>query len=229
MTFKAVLFDIDGTLVDSNEQHVSAWIDAFRDAGYRFDRATIHQHIGKGGDMLVPSLLPDASAKEVKDLGDSEGKAFKGRYREEVRPFPGALDLVKRAHGEGLIVTLASSASKDELGYWTDLIGIEAFVTAATSRDDVAHSKPAPDIFRAALDKIAPIQPWQAVVIGDTPYDLSAAAKNAIPSIAVRSGGFTDEVLQAHRPIAIYDDVAAILADYDRSPLARVRELSAPC
>ena len=229
MTFKAILFDIDGTLVDSNEQHISAWVDAFAQAGYDFDRATIHEHIGKGGDMLVPSLLPYASEEEVQELGEAEGKAFKSRYREQVKPFPGALDLVKRAQREGLIVTLASSASKDELGYWTELIGIGEFVTAATSRDDVEHSKPAPDIFRAALDKIAPVQPWQAVVIGDTPYDLSAAAKNTIPSIAVRTGRFLDEVLQGHRPIAIYDDVAAILAEYERSPLARAEALSAPC
>jgi membrane protein len=228
MTIKAILFDIDGTLVDSNEQHISAWIDAFAGAGYHFDRAIIHEHIGKGGDMLVPSLIPDASGDEVTQLGTAQGTAFRERYREEVKPLPGARDLLERVAREGLTVTLASSASAEEIDYWTDLIGIGDLVTAATSRDDVVHSKPAPDIFRAALDKVAPVQPWEAVVIGDTPYDLIAAAKNTIPSIAVRSGRFSDETLRSHRPIAIYDDVAALLAEFDDSPLARTAELTAP-
>jgi membrane protein len=164
----------------------------------------------------------------VTQLGTAQGTAFRERYREEVKPLPGARDLLERVAREGLTVTLASSASAEEIDYWTDLIGIGELVTAATSRDDVVHSKPAPDIFRAALDKVAPVQPWEAVVIGDTPYDLIAAAKNTIPSIAVRSGRFSDETLRSHRPIAIYDDVAALLAEFDDSPLARTAELTAP-
>lgn len=219
MTFKAILFDIDGTLVDSNEQHIAAWQDAFRQFGYEFDRAAIHDQIGKGGDNLVPSLLPDAPEGEIEKLGKAEGEAFRGRYRSEVRPFPEAKALIERVGADGKQIVLASSASREELDYWVELLEVGDLLTATTSRDEVEHSKPAPDIFRAALDKIAPVQPWEAIVIGDTPYDLSAAKKCAIPSIAVRSGGFSNDVLKSAGPLAIYDDVAALLADYEHSPL----------
>jgi phosphoglycolate phosphatase-like HAD superfamily hydrolase len=221
MTFKAILFDIDGTLVDSNEQHISAWHDAFREFGHPIGRDAIHDQIGKGGDNLVPALLPDLPDDEVARLGEAEGRIFRERYRPQVRPFPDAKALIERAFDDRKIIVLASSASRDELDYWVELLGIREMLTATTSRDDVEHSKPDADIFRSALDKIAPVQPWQAVVVGDTPYDLSAAKKCAIPSIAVRSGGFGDDVLAAGEPLAIHDDVAALLADYDRSPLAR--------
>jgi HAD superfamily hydrolase (TIGR01509 family) len=220
MSFKAILFDIDGTLVDSNEQHISAWFDTFRSANRDIDRAAIHDQVGKGGDNLVPSLIPGVAPDELDRLGQSEGDTFRDRYRAQVKPFPGARDLVRRVRDDGKKVVLASSGSRAEVDYWTDLLGIRELLTATTSRDDVEHSKPAPDIFRAALDKVTPVQPWEALVIGDTPYDLLAASKNAIASIAVRSGGFSDKVLAAHHPLKIYDDVASILADYDNSPLA---------
>lgn len=219
MPIKALLLDIDGTLVDSNEQHVSAWDDAFRQFRYEFDRQAIHDQVGKGGDNLVPALIPEVTADEVEKLSHAEGEAFKTRYRDGVRPFPGARGLIERARADGLAVVLASSASREELDYWVELLDVGRLVTGTTSRDDVEHSKPAPDIFRAALDRIAPVQSWEAVVIGDTPYDLQAARKNAIGTIAVRSGGFPDESLRPHSPLAIYDDVAALLADYEASPI----------
>jgi membrane protein len=217
---KAILFDIDGTLVDSNEQHINAWADAFRTAGHDIDRQAIHDQVGKGGDNLLPALIPGIGKDELKSLDEAHGEAFRGRYRGEVRPFPGAQALIERAHADGKLIVLASSASREELDFWVELLGVAHLLTATTSRDDVEHSKPAPDIFRAALDKVAPVQPWEAVVVGDTPYDLSAARKNAIPSIGVRSGKFPDDVLASAHPIAIYDDVGAILANYEQSPLA---------
>ena len=216
---KAILFDIDGTLVDSNEQHINAWADAFRTAGHDIDRQAIHDQVGKGGDNLLPALIPGIGKDELKRLDEAQGEAFRGRYRGEVRPFPGAQALIERAHEDGKLIVLASSASREELDFWVELLGVAHLLTATTSRDDVEHSKPAPDIFRAALDKVAPVQPWEAVVVGDTPYDLSAARKNAIPSIGVRSGKFPDDVLVSAHPIAIYDDVGAILANYEQSPL----------
>jgi len=226
MSFQAILFDIDGTLVDSNEQHISAWADALRAFGYEFDRQSIHEQVGKGGDNLVPSLLPEASREEVERLGAAEGEAFKARYRSQVRPFPGAKALIERAARDGKQVVLASSASRDELKYWVKLLDVAPLLAATTSRDDVAHSKPSPDIFRAALDKIAPVQPWEAVVVGDTPYDLSAATKCGMASIAVRSGGFADDVLKAAHPLALYDEVAALLAGYERSPLVALHDIN---
>jgi membrane protein len=219
MTFKAILFDVDGTLVDSNEQHISAWADAFQQFGYDLDRQSIHDQMGKGGDNLVPALLPDISHEELEKLGNAQGELFQGRYRGEVRPFPGAKDLIGRVVDDGNKVVLASSASSEELEFWIELLDVRHLLTATTSRSDVAHSKPAPDIFRAALDKVTPIQPSEAVVIGDTPYDLQAARKCAIPSIGLRSGKFSDEAMTPFTPLKIYDDVAGILADYDGSPL----------
>ena len=218
---KAILFDIDGTLVDSNEQHISAWADAFGNAGHDIDRQAIHDQVGKGGDNLLPALIPGIDKDEIQSLDKAHGEAFRSRYRGEVRPFPGARPLIERAHEDVKLIVLASSASREELDFWVELLGVAHLLTATTSRDDVEHSKPAPDIFRAALDKVSPVQPWEAIVIGDTPYDLSAARKNAIPSIGIRSGKFSDEVLASAHPLAIYDDVAAILADYDGSPLGK--------
>jgi membrane protein len=227
MSIKAILFDIDGTLVDSNEQHISAWEDAFRQHGYRIERQAIHDQVGKGGDNLLPALICGITPDQIEALDKAHGEAFRRKYRGEVRLFPGARELIQRAHDDGKLIVLASSASHEELQYWRELLDVDDLLAAATSRDNVEHSKPSPDIFRAALDKITPVQPYEAVVIGDTPYDLSAARKNAIPAIGLRSGRFSDEVLAAAHPLAIYDDVAALLADYERSPLTEL-ELTPP-
>lgn len=221
MACKAILFDIDGTLVDSNEQHVLAWEEVFRDAGATFDRQTIHDQIGKGADMLVPALLPEASGADQKAFGEAHGRIFKSRYLDEVRPFPGARDLLMRAHEAGQKVVLASSASEAELEHYLDLLEVRDLVAATTSADDVKHTKPAPDIFETALKKLAPFGAPDAIVVGDTPYDIEAARKCGIAAIGLRSGGFSDDALEAAGAVAVYDDVAALLADYALSPLSR--------
>lgn len=220
MTIEAVLFDIDGTLVDSNDLHVQAWDQAFRDAGHRVDTQAIHDQIGKGADMLVPALIPGASEEQAEALGDAHGAIFKDRYLEQVHPFPGARDLLARVHDAGQKVVLASSASKAELDHYLDLLDARDLVSAGTSIDDVENSKPAPDIFAVALKKIAPLRPEQAIVVGDSPYDMDAARKCGIPAIGLRSGGFPDEALREAGAVALYDNVAALLTGYDRSPLA---------
>lgn len=220
MAIRAVLFDIDGTLVDSNDMHVLAWEEAFAGIGAGFDRRTIHDQIGKGTDMLVPTLLPDADEGTQEKLGDAHGDVFKARFLREVRPFPGAHDLLARVRAEGQTVVLASSASAPELEHYLDLLDARDLVTATTSADDVENSKPAPDIFASALGKVAPLSPREAIVVGDTPYDIEAAGKCGIAAIGVRSGKFPDEALLGAGAVALYDDVAALLADYDNSPLA---------
>ncbi len=219
MAITAVLFDIDGTLVDSNDHHVIAWEEAFAGIGARFDRQTIHDQIGKGTDMLVPTLLPDLDEEAQAKLGEAHGAVFKSRFLNEVKPFPGAHDLLVRAHDAGLRVVLASSASEEELDHYLDLLGARDLVAETTSSDDVENTKPAPDIFATALKKIG-APPHEVIVVGDTPYDIEAAAKCGIAAIAVRSGGFPDEALTGAGAIAIHDDVAALLRDYDRSALA---------
>ncbi|MFV0623657.1 HAD family hydrolase [Sphingomonas sp. ac-8] len=220
MAIRAVLFDIDGTLVDSNDLHVIAWEEAFAGADVRLDRDTIRGHIGKGADMLIPSLLPTADADTCRALGERCGAVFKARFLDQVAPFPGARDLLARTRESGRAVVLASSASASELDHYLDLLDAHDLVSATTSADDVENTKPAPDIFAAALRKLAPLSADEVLVVGDTPYDVEAAAKCGIATVAVRSGGFPDAVLRDAGAVAIYDDVAALLADFDESPIA---------
>ena len=217
MTIKAVLFDIDGTLVDSNELHVDAWDSAFREGGFAVERDAIRGQIGKGGDMLVPALLPDIAKGVREKLSRRHGEIFRREHLASVKPFAQARALVAHVHGAGGKVVLASSAEQPELDHYIDLLDARALIDATTSIDDVANSKPAGDIFATALKK-AGVGADEAIVIGDTPYDIEAARKCGIAAIAVRSGGFSEESLAG--AVARYDDVAALLADYAASPLA---------
>jgi HAD superfamily hydrolase (TIGR01509 family) len=218
---KAILFDIDGTLVDSNQSHILAWQQALRDAGHEFDESTIHDQIGKGADNLVPALLPSASEEEAERLGDAHGRIFKECYFDQLRPFPGARDLLARCKEAGYKVVLASSATGEELDHHLELLGARELVDGFTSADDVGCSKPCPDIFETARQK-AGVSADEALVIGDTPYDIEAARKAGIRTIAVRSGRFDDRALSG--ALAIFDDVAELLARFDASPLSRVPE-----
>jgi len=220
MAIKAILFDIDGTLVDSNDCHVTAWEEAFSGVGAAFDRQVLHDQIGKGTDMLVPTLLPDIDEDGQEKLGEAHGEAFKSKFLDQVKAFPQARELLERVHQAGQQVVLASSASKAELDHYLDLLDARGLVAETTSSDDVEHTKPAPDIFATALKKIAPLSPEEVIVVGDTPYDIEAAKKCGIAAIGLRSGKFPDQALQEAGAIAVYDDVAALLGDYDRSPLA---------
>ena len=217
---QAVIFDIDGTLVDSNDYHIWAWQHAFREHGHDISPARIHTQIGKGGDLLIPALLPDATSEEQKALSARHGEIFKTRYLHRVRPFPNAAELLRRVAAGGQKVALASSASEDELDHYVRLLGVGDILSAATSKDDADKTKPAPDIFAAALEKLGST-PAAVRVVGDTPYDVEAAAKCGIATVAVRSGGFSDRALRESGARALYADVGEILAGYRRSPLAR--------
>lgn len=220
MRVKAVLFDLDGTLVDSNEAHVEAWAEAFRRKGVAVERQAIHGQIGKGADHLVPSLVPDADAELRSRLDAVQGEVFKREHLERIRPFPGACELLRRMHDTGRKVVLASSASQAELEVYLERLGARGFVAATTSADDVEATKPSPDIFAAALAKIAPVTAGEALVVGDSPYDVQAAQGCGMSAIAVRSGGFPNEALTDAGAVALYDDVAALLGDFDHSPLS---------
>jgi HAD superfamily hydrolase (TIGR01509 family) len=219
MVIKAILFDIDGTLVDSNDYHVAAWQEAFRAVGAEFGPRELHDQIGKGTDMLVPTLLPDASEDEQKRLGEAHGAAFKSKYLAEVRPFPAAHDLLRRVRDSGRHVVLASSASGEELDHYVELLDARDLIDSTTTADDVKKTKPAPDIFSTALRGTGLQDASEVLVVGDTPYDVEAAAKCGIGTVAVRSGGFSDDALLQAGAIALYDDVAALLGDFDASPL----------
>lgn len=221
MQVKAVLFDIDGTLVDSNDLHTLAWQEAFAGIGITLDRQTVHAQIGKGADMLIPALRSDLDRATQDQVARAHGSIFKARYLGEARRFDQAHELLAHAHRRGQKVVLASSASQVELDHYLDLLDARDLVFATTCGNDVEHTKPAPDIFASALAKLQGIDAAEAVVVGDTPYDMQAAARCGIAAVGLRSGKFADAVLQGAGAAAIYDDAAALLAHYAQSPLGR--------
>jgi membrane protein len=218
MSITTLLFDIDGTLVDSNDFHVTAWQEVFAQAGHELTRELIHGQVGKGGDNLLPTLLPDLSEEEQEALAKAHGERYKGRYMGQVRPFPGARDLLVRSKEAGLTVALATSASAEERDHYLELLDAHDLVDLSTSKDDVESSKPSPDIFAAAVAK-AGVRPDQALVIGDTPYDVIAATRAGIGTIALLSGGFPEQELREAGALAVYRDPADLLAQFDASPI----------
>jgi HAD superfamily hydrolase (TIGR01509 family) len=214
----AILFDVDGTLVDSNDAHARAWVEAFAVYAVHVDYAHVRRCIGMGGDKLMPevSALREDTPKG-KAISDSRREIFKQKYLPRVKPFPGARDLVAALKARGLTLVAASSAKKDELEPLLAIAGAGALLDAATSSDDAEESKPDPDIVQAAL-KQAKTRPEHAIMIGDTPYDVEAAGRAGVRVIAFRSGGWNDPDLKG--AVAIYDGPADLLAHLSESPLA---------
>ena len=216
---RAVLFDIDGTLIDSNHLHVLAWKRAFHEHGHDIDEGAIHAQIGKGGDNLVPALIPDIDEEAQAAMEARHGDIFRKEYLDQAQPFRNAAALLRRVHKGGRQVVLASSAKRAELDHYVGLLGVEPILTATTSADDVDRSKPAPDIFAAALAKIG-MEASGAIVVGDTIWDIEAAKRTGLRAIGLLSGGVAPRDLERAGAIALYEDVARLLAFYDLSPLA---------
>lgn len=218
---EAVIFDVDGTLVDSVDLHARAWQEALRHFQHLIPFATIRSQIGKGGDQLLPVFL---SPTELRDYGteleEYRGALFKRKYLPDVRPFPQVRALFERLHEAGQRLVLASSAHFDELEIYARLANIEDLLDDMVSADDAERSKPHPDIFAAALDKLELPAP-RAVVVGDTPYDAQAAQKLSLACIGVLSGGFPAADLRSAGCQSIYQSPADLLAHYANSPLAR--------
>lgn len=166
MQIKAVVFDIDGTLVDSNDMHVLAWEEAFASIGKSFGRQDVHDQIGRGSDMLVPMLLPELDKAAQENLGAKHGLIFKEKYLASARLFLRAHDLLAHAYRQGQHVVLASSASASELDHYLGLLDARDLVSATTSGDEVKSTKPAPDIFALALDKLGGIHANEVIVVG---------------------------------------------------------------
>ncbi|HEX8147172.1 MAG TPA: HAD family phosphatase [Pyrinomonadaceae bacterium] len=221
---RAVIFDVDGTLVDSNELHVEAWREAFRRYGKELAFDEVHGQMGKGGDQLMPVFC---SEEELDEFGDElerhRVELFAGRYLPRVRPFPRVRELFERLKADGLQVALASSAKEEELEQHKKSLRVEDLLEAATSADDAERSKPHPDIFQAALAGLKGVRPEEAIVVGDTPYDVEAAAKAGMRTVGLLSGGFAEEALRGAGAVAIYGDVSDLLDRYDYSPLAKGR------
>lgn len=214
---KAILFDIDGTLVDSNNFHVLAWAEVLHAAGHDFRLSVLHEQIGKGADNYVQALIPETTDDEAEALGKEHGRLFAKQYMHRLKPFPGARDLLQRCRDEGLQVMLATSASGREVERHLDVLDARGIVHGWSSADDVGCSKPCPDVFETAARK-AGVEPSEALAVGDTPYDIEAAGAAGIKTVAVRSGLFPDERLEG--AIAIYNNVADLLNNFDASPLS---------
>jgi HAD superfamily hydrolase (TIGR01549 family) len=219
---KAVIFDVDGTLVDSVDLHARAWQEAFAHFGKHFDFGRVRYQIGKGGDQLMPVFL---SKEELDEFGEElekyRGELFKREYLARVTGFPAVRELFQRVKGEGLKIALASSAKGDELKTYKKIADIEDLVEEETSSDDAEKSKPHPDIFEAALERLEGVRPSEAFVVGDTPYDAEAAGKAGLKTVGLLSGGFPEEDLRAAGCDPVYRDPADLLANFDDSPLVR--------
>lgn len=221
MPTRAVIFDIDGTLIDSVDGHARAWQEIFARYGYDIPFDKIRHQIGKGGDQLMPVFLPkDVIEQKGQQIERERLELFKSKYLPHVHAFPAVRDLFLRVKGDGLAVVLASSAKGEELRNYTRIAGIDDLVDAATSSDDAEKSKPHPDIFEAALAKLHGINNAEVVAVGDTPYDAEAAGKAGVRTVGVLCGGFPEAELRAAGCVAIYRDPADLLAHFDDSPLA---------
>ena len=213
--FRAVIFDIDGTLIDSNDQHAAAWVETFRRYGLPFPFKDVRFQIGKGGDQLLPVFLSKEQLKrQGQEIEQACGDLFKRDYLPTVRAFPGVKPLFERLKRDGKTVVLGTSSKADEAKRYAEIAGVDQLIDGLTTADDAAHSKPCPDIFQAALKKLAPIPAADTLVIGDTPYDAEAAAGAGLRTIGVRCGGFPDEDLKAAGCIAVYDGPWDLLARY---------------
>jgi HAD superfamily hydrolase (TIGR01509 family) len=221
MAIRAVIFDVDGTLVDSNDLHVEAWREAFRRYGKELGFDEVHSQMGKGGDQLMPVFC---SREELDRFGEEleahRVELFSRDYLPRVRPFPKVRELFERISADGVKIALASSAKEEELERHKKSLRVEELVATATSADDAEKSKPHPDIFQAALAGLGDVAPGEAMVVGDTPYDVEAAAKAGMKTVGLLSGGFGEESLLAAGAVAIYADVAELLERYEESPLA---------
>jgi HAD superfamily hydrolase (TIGR01509 family) len=215
---RGVIFDVDGTLLDSNDAHAHAWVEALAERGHRVDFDRVRRLIGKGGDKLLPEVagIPEDSP-EGRAVSERRGEIFRTRYLPRLQAFPKVVELVHRLRHDGLHVTVASSASEKDLAALLDQAHVREWIEDTTSKDDAANSKPDPDIVHAALDRLR-MPPDEAVMVGDTPYDVEAAAKAGVRAIALRSGGYwSDEDFKG--ATAVYDDPADLLRNLGSSPV----------
>lgn len=216
--YRGVLLDIDGTLVDSNEAHVEAWVRALTENGHAVSKEKIRGLVGMGGDNLLPAAVGiDKENPEGKRIAERHGALFQERLP-HLRPFPRVRPLLLKMKKKGLKLLVASSAEPDEVKALLQIAGVADLIEGTADSGDAASSKPDPDIVKAALERIG-LPAGEVLLLGDTPYDIEAAGKAGVKSLAVRSGGFADADLQG--ALAVYDDAADLLARYASSPLGR--------
>ena len=213
---RGIIFDVDGTLVDSNAAHASSWVDTLGEIGIRVSFDVVFPMIGMGGDKVLPSLSGIEEETALgKKLGKRRWEIFVRDYLPSLRPTPGARALVERLKEDGFDLVIASSAGGSELGTLLEAAGVDDLFDLKTSSSDAEDSKPDPDIVQAAVRKIG-YKPDELVMIGDTPYDVEAALGAHVRLVGVLTGGWTREELSG--AVAVYENPADILYWYERSP-----------
>jgi len=214
----AVIFDVDGTLVDSNDAQARSWVDALKEFGYSVPYEKVRPLIGMGGDKVLPETIGvQKDSEKGKQISKRRSEIFKEKYLPNVKPIPDAQKLLDRMRERGLKLAIATSAQPDELRPLLQIVGAADLIEDKTSARDVKSSKPDPDVMQVALKRVG-YPPNEVVMIGDTPYDIEAARKVGVGTIAFRCGGWSDSDLAG--AIAMYNDPADLLAHYDSSPLA---------
>jgi len=219
---RAALFDVDGTLLDSNELHVKAWRRAFADFDIHISTQQLRGQMGNGGDRVVKALCsPDQAESLGKELIQRHVDIFTRDYLHRVRPFPCVRDLFQRLRDDGVRIVLASSAQQWERDRHIEILGIGHLLDGATTGDEIDHTKPRPDIFHLALRGLPDVSPRQAVVVGDSPYDAQAGRRAGMQVVGVLSGGFEKRVLWDAGARMVFRDLEDLLESYDASPFAQ--------
>lgn len=219
MSLKGVIFDVDGTLVDSNDAHAQSWVDTFAEAGYEVPFEVVRPLIGMGADKLLPKTIGIRhDSEQGKKLLKRRSEIFRKKYLPRLRPLPGARSLVLRVRDDGLKAIVATSAKDEELEGLLKAAEVEDLMEEKATASDAKRSKPDPDIVEAAIEESG-VPANKAVMIGDTPYDVEAALRAGVRVIAFRSGGWDDDSLKGAEQI--YDGPADLLAHYDASLLGR--------
>ena len=211
------MLDVDGTLVDSNDAHATAWVEALAQYGYDVSFEEIRKAIGMGGDNLLPTVVGlDKDSPEGQRISKTRDKLFMDNYLPKLAPFPKVREMVQRMKDSGLKLAIASSSSSEQLDALLKVAQVDDLVETHVSSSEAKNSKPDPDIVQVALKKLG-LPADAAVLLGDTPYDISSAHKAGAGAIALRCGGFDDGDLKG--ALAIYDSPADLLAHFDESPL----------
>lgn len=213
----AAILDIDGTLVDTNYHHAVAWYRAFRQSQIVLPVWRIHRHIGMGGDNLVQALTSEAFDEEQGDQVRAAEKVLYMELIEECAPMQGARELIEELKRRGNPVVLASSAKASEVDYYLDLLDARELADSWTTSDDVEATKPAPDLVKAALDKAGG---GKGVMVGDTTWDIEAAGRAKVDTIAVMTGGFAEAELRDAGAACVFESIVELRENLDDTPLA---------